>query len=194
MGEGEELLGDLEPKAHVLRFLVELHSKKKLLRKQISHVFATVLNVKAWKTVLASDADMMKDLPEDLKALMEEPKEVDEAAKARAAKLRAAVKKAAAEKAAAEKREADEKAAAKMAKWRAAKEAAAEKREAAKTPAKGWAALRPNVRPSPLKGFAGVAAAAAADKPVVAPGSKAPSSAAAAPPSLLRRIAQLCGC
>jgi len=68
----EALLGELEPKDPVLRYLVDLHEAKKMYRKQIVAVAAVLLQVPSWARALHSDEQLCNRLPEDLRALIEE--------------------------------------------------------------------------------------------------------------------------
>jgi len=68
----EVLLGDLEPKEPVLRYLVDLHDAKKMYRKQIVAVAAVLLQVPSWAEALRNNEQLCSRLPEDLRALVEE--------------------------------------------------------------------------------------------------------------------------
>jgi len=68
----EVLLGPLEPKEPVLRYLVDLHEAKKMYRKQIVAVAAMLLQVPSWAQTLRSNEQLCNRLPEALRALVEE--------------------------------------------------------------------------------------------------------------------------
>eukprot|EP00929_Paragymnodinium_shiwhaense_P072812 TRINITY_DN36973_c0_g1_i1.p1 TRINITY_DN36973_c0_g1~~TRINITY_DN36973_c0_g1_i1.p1 ORF type:complete len:892 (-),score=250.65 TRINITY_DN36973_c0_g1_i1:160-2835(-) len=68
----DALMEDLEPKAKVLQFLLELYEKKKPYRKQISATLSQLMEVGAWRGCLMSDPDMMQSVPEDVRAQIED--------------------------------------------------------------------------------------------------------------------------
>lgn len=69
-GHPEVLLGDLEPKAVVLRFLVDFHGQRRIFRKQIVAVVDELLHVDSWRRALGSDSELCSQLPDDLARLL----------------------------------------------------------------------------------------------------------------------------
>jgi hypothetical protein len=73
----ENLLTDLEPKAPVLRFLIELYVQKKIHRKQVVSVFSVLMRVDSWRYVFHQDRQLRANLPIELGTLVHEKEVVD---------------------------------------------------------------------------------------------------------------------
>jgi len=65
-----EVLLDLEPKAVVLRFLVDFYGQRRIFRKQIVAVVDELLHVDSWRRALGSDSELCSQLPDDLARLL----------------------------------------------------------------------------------------------------------------------------
>eukprot|EP00403_Amphidinium_massartii_P002354 CAMPEP_0178384902 /NCGR_PEP_ID=MMETSP0689_2-20121128/7757_1 /TAXON_ID=160604 /ORGANISM="Amphidinium massartii, Strain CS-259" /LENGTH=515 /DNA_ID=CAMNT_0020005169 /DNA_START=45 /DNA_END=1592 /DNA_ORIENTATION=+ len=75
----EELLGPLDPKAPVLRMLVELHHAKKIYRKKVEECFKRTLQVDSWLQALKEDEELCQNLPEELANIFTERLDAEEA-------------------------------------------------------------------------------------------------------------------
>lgn len=72
VGVPADLLGPLEPKDAVLRYLVTLYDKKKMYRKQVAAVLDVLLQVDSWAQALRGDAVICATLPEELAVLLDQ--------------------------------------------------------------------------------------------------------------------------
>lgn len=67
-----QLLGPVESKEMVLKFLVALHGCKKMYRRQVVAVMAVLMHEKLWLKSLLQIEGFPEDLPEDLRLIVEE--------------------------------------------------------------------------------------------------------------------------
>jgi len=74
-GSPEMLLADLEPKDHILTFLVEFYNSRRIFRKQVGGVLSELLRIDSWFLALRNDKALLCRLPDELASLLAEREE-----------------------------------------------------------------------------------------------------------------------
>lgn len=71
-GSPDDFLGDLEPKTHVLAFILEIHEKNKRFRKITEVTLQMLLEQRSWAAALKADPDLYSSLPDEVREIIEE--------------------------------------------------------------------------------------------------------------------------
>lgn len=74
----EALIGDLEPKGDVLRFLSDFYAARRIYRKQVVAVADELLRVNAWRCFLKQDGALCAQLPDEISRMLAESKDQPE--------------------------------------------------------------------------------------------------------------------
>lgn len=62
----EELLGAMQPKVRVLRFVIDIHDERAIYRKQAAELLVTFLRMPTWMDALDRDVALQTSLPDDV--------------------------------------------------------------------------------------------------------------------------------
>lgn len=90
-GNASELLGPLEPKVPVLRFLIDFSEQKKVYKRQAVDLLAKLLKVPEWREALDKDCDLRSALPHDVRVALGEAEPTSSPPKSKASDARPSV-------------------------------------------------------------------------------------------------------